>query len=239
MKDLFLWVILPLILAEALLVGPWIAERLLRWGTRWLPEEYRERYVADWVGELDAVPGSLFKLGFALRVLLTVPATERALTGRDGLWVLIAKRLLALATTGLLMVLMALLRVGKQTRSNPDRIPAFVLTVKLQVRPHRRRSRARQQLPTWTGGSDEALLSPPPPIIKGDRDQAVSVWDVKPNENRSQVRRRVTNFGPIRDFDGMPLHLGTPSREWSESIYLGPRASSADPAVDSGEKPSS
>jgi hypothetical protein len=115
-KDVFLWVILPLILAEAVLVGPWLAERLLRWGAHGLPEEYREQYTADWLGELDAVPGSIFKLAFAVRVLVRVPATERALTGRDELWVLAVKQLLTLAITGLAalsVVLQALVhRVG-------------------------------------------------------------------------------------------------------------------------------
>jgi hypothetical protein len=134
MKDIFLWVILPLILAEALLVGPWISERLLRWGTRWLPEEYRERYITDWLGELDVVPGSLFKLGFAIRVLLSVPATHRALTGRDALWVVIAKRLLALAVTGLLMAAMVLVRLRNQMRSNPERAEAFTSSVERALR---------------------------------------------------------------------------------------------------------
>jgi hypothetical protein len=101
MKDLFLWLILPLVLAEAVLVAPWLAERLLRWGARRLPEEYQVRYVDDWLGELDAVPGSLLKLAFAIRVLVGVPATERALTGRDALWVMVAMRLLTLLITGL------------------------------------------------------------------------------------------------------------------------------------------
>lgn len=114
MKDLLLgvvlWVILPLALAEAVLVGPWLAERLLRWGARGLPEAYQERYVEDWLGELDAVPGSLWKVAFAVQVLVRVPATQRALTGRDALWVLAAKRLLTLAITGVLVVLQVLVR---------------------------------------------------------------------------------------------------------------------------------
>jgi hypothetical protein len=40
MKELFLWVILPLVLAEAVLIGPWLAEQLLRWGARALPAEF-------------------------------------------------------------------------------------------------------------------------------------------------------------------------------------------------------
>jgi hypothetical protein len=107
-KDVFLWVIPPLILAEAVLIGPWLAERLLRWGAHGLPKEYREQYTADWLGELDAVPGSIFKLAFAVRVLVRIPATERALTGREALWVLAVKQLLTLAITGLTALTVAL-----------------------------------------------------------------------------------------------------------------------------------
>jgi hypothetical protein len=111
-KDIFLWVLLPLILAEAILIGPWLSERLLQWGARRLPEQYRERYTEDWLGELDAVPGSLIKLAFAVRVLVRVPATQQALTGQDSQLVLAVKRLLALVVTGLLLLLQFTLRLG-------------------------------------------------------------------------------------------------------------------------------
>jgi hypothetical protein len=133
MKDIFLWVILPLALAEAILLGPWLSERLLRWGALGLPEEYRERYVEDWLGELDAVPGSLTKLGFAIRVLIRVPATERALTGRDALWVLAARRLLALLITGVTYGLIFLVRVSMSIPPKPNYqrlVDAGVISVK-------------------------------------------------------------------------------------------------------------
>jgi len=167
MKDIFLWVVLPLILAEAVLVGPWIAERLLRWGTRWLPEEYRERYTADWLGELDAVPGSLFKLGFAIRVLLSVPATERALTGRDALWVLITKRLLDLAATGLVMAVMAFTRLGGQLRSNPERAEAFEQRIKQQF--------TRPPKPSWTTDDPEKALIPVNVELANESEEALPV----------------------------------------------------------------
>jgi hypothetical protein len=109
MKDILLWVVLPLILAEVVLVGPWLAERLLRWAACGLPIEYRQRYTEDWLGELDAVPGSLTKLAFAVRILIRVPGTERALTGRDAVWTLIAKRLMSLLVNGLLLIVQFLL----------------------------------------------------------------------------------------------------------------------------------
>jgi hypothetical protein len=149
-KTIFLLVVLPAILAEALLVGPWVAERLLRWGARWLPEESRQRYTEDWLGELDAVPGSLTKLGFAIQVLLRVPATQRALTDRDVLWVLVAKRLLASGGAGLLMVVaMVLLRLGSQVGGNPERARAFERLFRqgLTRPPRRARRRSRSLVP--------------------------------------------------------------------------------------------
>jgi hypothetical protein len=109
MKDILLWGVLPLVLAEVVLVGPWLAERLLRWAACGLPIEYRQRFTEDWLGELDAVPGSLTKLAFAVRVLIRVPSTERALTGRDAVWTLVAKRLMSLLVNGLLLVVQFLL----------------------------------------------------------------------------------------------------------------------------------
>jgi hypothetical protein len=117
-KEILLWVILPLVLAEAILIGPWLSERLLRWGARGLPEQYRERYAEDWLGELDAVPGSLTKLAFAVRVLVRVPATERALTGRDALWLMAAKRMIALLVAGSLLALQYLFRLSGRLSRN-------------------------------------------------------------------------------------------------------------------------
>ena len=156
MNSLFLLVIIPLIVAEVHLVGPWVAERLLRWGTRWLPEKYRERYVDDWLGELDMVPGSLFKLAFAIRVLVRVPATERELTGRDALWLVVIKRLLAVALLGLGVALVAVNRLGKQMRGDHERADAFVALVAQELRRSPRRG--RQEPPAWMDGTDEALV---------------------------------------------------------------------------------
>lgn len=125
MKGLFLWVILPVVLAEAVLIGPWLAERLLHWGARALPAEFRTRYVEDWLGELDAVPGSLTKLAFAIRVVISVPATQRVLTGRDALWVEVTRRFLA-AAIATLLALLRLLSTENRTgsRLNGARDPA-------------------------------------------------------------------------------------------------------------------
>ena len=91
--SILLVLFVPLLLQEFGELAPWMAERLLQWGTGWLPREYRERYEQDWLGELDVIPGKITKLVFAFRVLVRVPATQRALTGRDAIWVLVTKRL--------------------------------------------------------------------------------------------------------------------------------------------------
>jgi hypothetical protein len=182
MKDVFPLVIVPLVLAEVLLVGPWLAERLLRWGTRWLPEEDRERYVADWVGELDAVPGSLFKLGFAIRVLVNVPATQRALTARDAIWVLAAKRLLALGIAGLALALVAVSRLGRQQVGNPVRPDTWTWQVKERW--------GRRPAP-WE-------QRPPAPSKFGDLRPLKSV-DGRSDLYFDLERGRVVKIGPPRD----------------------------------------
>jgi hypothetical protein len=113
-------VLVPLLLQEFGELAPWMAERLLRWGTGWLPPEHRERYEQDWLGELDAIPGKITKLVFVFRLLVRVPATERALTDRDALRVLAAKRVLALLVTGLLAVVQSLIRLGDQLSRRTD-----------------------------------------------------------------------------------------------------------------------
>ena len=76
---------------------------------------YRQRFTEDWLGELDAVPGSLTKLAFAVRVLIRVPSTERALTGRDAVWTLVAKRRCRFVN-GLLLVVQFLLGLSSRSR---------------------------------------------------------------------------------------------------------------------------
>jgi hypothetical protein len=72
--------------------------------------------VEDWLGELDAVPGSLTKLAFAIRVVISVPATERVLTGRDALWIKASRRFLA-AAIATLLALLRLLSAENRTDS--------------------------------------------------------------------------------------------------------------------------
>jgi hypothetical protein len=81
---------LSLLAAEFSAVAPWLAERLLRGAARVLPAGPRHRYLQEWLGELDAAPGQLFKLLFAAKVALCAPATRRELQGGDSLVVVCA-----------------------------------------------------------------------------------------------------------------------------------------------------
>ena len=140
-----LGLLLTLGLAEFVELAPWISERLLGWAARWLPPKERQRYQDDWLGELDAIPGKITKLVFTFNVLIRVPGTHRALTGRDAIWVLLAKRLLALLIAGLLMVLQSLIRVTlglpsrRRSRTESyleERVVAAAATTTAEVRQY-------------------------------------------------------------------------------------------------------
>jgi hypothetical protein len=105
-----LYVGLPLVLAEVTEVAPWLAERLLRSAARLLPARHRERYAYEWLGELDAVPGKLFKLFFAIRIALRAPATRRELQHAEPLWVIVGRWLLA----SILTLAIAMARLASQ-----------------------------------------------------------------------------------------------------------------------------
>jgi hypothetical protein len=74
-------IMLPLLVTEFTELGPWLAERLVRWSVRMLPPEHRDRYVDEWLAELESVPGKVLKLIVAARLALRVPATRLAVQG--------------------------------------------------------------------------------------------------------------------------------------------------------------
>jgi lipopolysaccharide/colanic/teichoic acid biosynthesis glycosyltransferase len=84
------WLIVPVatlvlsVLAEELFGWlSWLAEFIVTRASRRLPLSVRERYRNEWLGELDALPGSwLSALVFAVSVRLGVPGTRRELAGR-------------------------------------------------------------------------------------------------------------------------------------------------------------
>jgi Bacterial RNA polymerase, alpha chain C terminal domain len=117
---------LSLVAAEFSAVAPWLAECLLRGATRVLPPGQRRRYLLEWLAELDAVPGQLVKLLFALRVALRAPATRRELQGVDRLWVVLVRRLLAALITAALAIARhlsrVLVRMPTKRRAANDRV---------------------------------------------------------------------------------------------------------------------
>lgn len=58
---------------------PWLAKRVIRRATRMLPKAERPRWEAEWLAELDVVPGRISALLFALRVLVLAPRVRREL----------------------------------------------------------------------------------------------------------------------------------------------------------------
>lgn len=94
-----LYVGLPLVLAEVTEVAPWLAARLLASAVRLLPSGHRERYLREWLGELDAVPGNLLKFLFAVRITLRAPATRRELEHAEPAWLRLGRWLLTAVIT--------------------------------------------------------------------------------------------------------------------------------------------
>jgi lipopolysaccharide/colanic/teichoic acid biosynthesis glycosyltransferase len=85
---------------------PWLAARAITWATRLLPEEHRERYEEEWLGELEALPTKgVTSLLFALRILAAAPKTARALSAR--LRSPVTKRALDLSTSTFILLLIA------------------------------------------------------------------------------------------------------------------------------------
>lgn len=130
-----LYVGLPLLLAEVTEVAPWIAARLLKSATRILPPEYRERYRLEWLGELDAVPGKLLKLLFAIRIGLRVPATRRELKHAEPTWVRLGRSLLVAVITCALAVARLASHVLGRLSARPTK-PLVDLTVALNDQPN-------------------------------------------------------------------------------------------------------
>lgn len=88
-------VLLPLALAESVELAPWLAKRVLRWGSRRLGNpQTAERYEEEWLADLEHVPGKLTKVGWACGVVicgvprLRIQARRRAMDQTSNLYVL-------------------------------------------------------------------------------------------------------------------------------------------------------
>src|SRR6266568_5443714 len=76
-------VVVPLVLGEFVEWCPWLARRIIRSAARIIPFGHRGRYIAEWLAEMEALPGGkLTMVFFAIRVFLSAPGTARALGDR-------------------------------------------------------------------------------------------------------------------------------------------------------------
>lgn len=106
----------PLLVTEASDWLPSLARWLTRRAARALPPEFHERYIEEWSGELDALPGGkLTQLAFALRVCTHAPSTGCVLRGtparlgmKNVLDPLLASVFLLLAAPAMLVIALAI-----------------------------------------------------------------------------------------------------------------------------------
>jgi hypothetical protein len=164
-------IVVSVVAAEFSVLAPWFAERLLRSATRILPPAQRSRYVAEWLGELDAVPGQVVKLLFAVRVALRAPATRRGLQGLDPLWVALVRRLLVALVTAALTVA----RIGSRVLARiPIKRPALAGVV-------------------LVGDPDQ----PAPSILGAELDTPIEELDLAPRTYSSLKRGGVITIGNL------------------------------------------
>jgi hypothetical protein len=72
-------ILVPLFVAELFQCFPWIAEKLLLFASTKLPASARRDQLAQWQGDIDALPGQLIKVIKATSILLGSPAIGRAI----------------------------------------------------------------------------------------------------------------------------------------------------------------
>jgi Bacterial RNA polymerase, alpha chain C terminal domain len=56
---------------------PWLAEKMLEYWAQKLPKQARQRWLDEWLGELDTIPGGIFKLWFACCHGIGIKALKR------------------------------------------------------------------------------------------------------------------------------------------------------------------
>ena len=63
---------------------PWLAERLIRLAVRKLPSDARDRYLDEWLAELEAVPGrGISKLMWATQILVRATKVGEEIVGHS------------------------------------------------------------------------------------------------------------------------------------------------------------
>lgn len=120
-------VLVPMLVNEFTDWLPWFAARMIRAAARTLPPTVRMRYAAEWLAELDAVPGgNLSKIVFAARVCIGARATAAAY-GAPSLKFAVTKGLFdKVAAASALVVLAPLFTAAMIAIWATDRGPVFV-----------------------------------------------------------------------------------------------------------------
>lgn len=80
----WLFLVLGLLAAEAVELSPHLMKKLVQRVSRGLPEEHREIMEETWLGELDALPGKLSKLGYILPLLANRQEVLQAIREAEG-----------------------------------------------------------------------------------------------------------------------------------------------------------
>jgi hypothetical protein len=71
--------LLPLLLAELVELGPWLAVQLIKYAVQRLPEDNRQRYEEELLAIVEGSPGKLFPLLRAISLALNIPILARIL----------------------------------------------------------------------------------------------------------------------------------------------------------------
>jgi hypothetical protein len=88
MSELFAF-LLGLLNTEISELAPWLANQLIIWYSKYLPEEDRERYRDEFLADLEALPGKISKLILALAIISSYFAQRAALYAPVKVWALL------------------------------------------------------------------------------------------------------------------------------------------------------
>jgi lipopolysaccharide/colanic/teichoic acid biosynthesis glycosyltransferase len=104
----FMLGLVPLLQQEVYAWCPWLAEKLIRRAVRWLPPHARERYLAEWLADLDMWRGrNLSALLWAIDTLLKAPKLRGALRVGSPVERHLGKRVLDVTVAGLMLAVIA------------------------------------------------------------------------------------------------------------------------------------
>jgi lipopolysaccharide/colanic/teichoic acid biosynthesis glycosyltransferase len=126
---------IQLVVAEIFDWFPWVSAKIIRFAAASLPDRFGARWEAEWLAELDAVPGkSISKVLFALSVLRGVPRLRMTLDpSAPRIRSLVGARScdVAFAATALLLLLPIFLAVAVVIRVSIGQGPIFFRSLRV------------------------------------------------------------------------------------------------------------